>query len=211
LRRHEAERLAEIAVRNNLAIICDEVFVDYPLQSSAGGTASLLLEANATVFFLNGLSKGAGMPQVKLAWILVAGPEAQQRITLSVLELISDTYLSVSTAVQLALADLLQIGDRVRSLIRQRTETNLAAVSHLLFGSSAQALLAEGGWSIIVQLPNTLSEEEWCLALLNRFRVIVQPGYLFDMLKEPYIVVSLLTPPPELIDGMGAALQLLGE
>lgn len=209
LKRHEAERLADIAVRNNLAIICDEVFVDFPHQSGIDETVLPFLEASAATFLLNGLSKGSGMPQVKLAWIIAAGPEAQRRESLSALELVSDTYLSVGTAVQLALPDLLQIGSRIRSSIRQRTEANLAAVNQMLRGSSAQALAVEGGWSVILQLPHTRTEEEWCLALLNNFRVIAQPGYLFDMFREPYIVVSLLTPPADLIDGIGATLHLL--
>jgi alanine-synthesizing transaminase len=210
LKRHEAERLAEIAVRNNLAIICDEVFADFPHRDGVGGTVSPLLEANATTFFLNGLSKGSGMPQVKLAWIVASAPAAQQRGILSALEFISDTYLSVSTAVQLALPELLQIGNRIRSSIRERTGGNLAAVNDLLYGSCAQALAVEGGWSVILQLPHTRSEEEWCLALLNQFRVIAQPGYLFDMPRESYIVVSLLTPPADLIAGINATLQLVG-
>ena len=211
LKRHEAERLAEIAVRSNLAIICDEVFVDFPHHDGVGGTVSPLVEANATTFFLNGLSKGSGMPQVKLAWIVAAVPAAQQRGILSALELISDTYLSVGTAVQLALPELLQIGNRIRSSIRQRAGVNLAAINDLLYRSCAQALAVEGGWSVILQLPRTRSEEEWCRALLNQFRVIVQPGYLFDMPREPYIVVSLLTPPADLIAGISATLQLVGE
>jgi aspartate/methionine/tyrosine aminotransferase len=211
LKRQEAERLAEIAVRNNLAIICDEVFVDFPHLDGVGGVVSPLLEANVPTFFLNGLSKGSGMPQVKLAWIIAAGAAAQRREILSALELISDTYLSVGTAVQLALPELLQIGSRIRSLIRQRTGDNLVALDNLLRGSSAQALFVEGGWSAILQLPQTRTEEQWCLALLNRFRVIAQPGYLFDMPREAYIVISLLTPPDDLIGGIGAAMQLLNE
>jgi alanine-synthesizing transaminase len=211
LKRPEAERLAEIAVRNNLAVICDEVFVDFPLHDGVGGIVSPLIEANVATFFLNGLSKGSGMPQVKLAWIVAAGAEAQRSEILSALELISDTYLSVGTAVQLALPELLQIGNRIRSSIRQRTVANLAAVNHLLGGSSAQALRVEGGWSVILQLPQTRTEEEWCLALLDRFRVIIQPGYLFDMPREAYIVVSLLTQPDDLVDGIGVAMQLLNE
>jgi len=211
LKRHEAERLAEIAVRNNLAIICDEVFVNFPHQDGDAGTISPLLEANATTFLLNGLSKGSGMPQVKLAWIVAAAPAPQQRGILSALELISDTYLSVSTAVQVALPELLKIGNRIRSSIQQRTGVNLAAVNDLLRRSCAQALAVEGGWSVILQLPHTRTEEEWCLALLNEFRVIAQPGYLFDMPREPYVVVSLLTPPPDLIAGISATRQLVGE
>jgi alanine-synthesizing transaminase len=210
LKRHEVECLVEIAVRNNLVIICDEVFVDFPLQPGLCGTVSPLLEANAATFFLNGLSKGSGMPQLKLAWIIAAGPKAQQRDNLSALELISDTYLSVSAAVQLALPELLQIGSHIRSSIRERAEANLATINQLLCGSSVQALAVEGGWSVILRLPNTQAEEEWCLALLNRFRVIVQPGYLFDMPQESYVVISLLTPPPDLIDGINATLELAG-
>lgn len=204
LKAYEAERLSALAAGAGVAIICDEVFVDYPLREIVPPVPTHGFASEVPAFILNGLSKGSGMPQMKLAWIIANN---QSRMALEALELISDTYLSVNTPVQLALGDLLRVGDQIRSLIRERLATNIAAVNHLLRGSPIHALDAEGGWSVILQLPQTRSEDDWCLTLLKEHRIITQPGYFFDMPREPYLVLSLLSPTSELIDGVSGILQ----
>lgn len=204
----DAERLSQIALRAQLPVICDEVFVDYPLHPSNARLSTPRFDPQVLTFLLNGLSKSAGMPQMKLGWILVEGPARECAEAMQGLEWIADTYLSVSTPVQAALAGLICIGDRIRAQVHERLLANHAAVHHLLAASPVQMLPVEGGWSAILQLPQTRSEEEWCLGLLRTHRVITQPGYLFDMPREPFLVVSLLTPPARLIDGINALLQI---
>jgi hypothetical protein len=156
------------------------------------------------IFSLNGLSKLCGMPQVKIGWIVVTGPEDQVTQSLHRLELIADTYLSVGTPVQLALPDLFKVGAGIRSRIQNRVRRNVAALTDLLENSPIHPLHLEAGWSAILRLPQIRPEEEWLFSLLTEQRVILQPGYFFDMPGEPFAVVSLLTPTDTFIDGLNA-------
>jgi aspartate/methionine/tyrosine aminotransferase len=119
--------------------------------------------------------------------------EARER-----LGLISDTYLSVATPVQQALPHLLQIGAGIQRNIIERTRANLQTLQRTLKDSPAQVLRSEGGWSAIVRLPATQSENSWTLQLLNEGGILVQPGYFFDMASEAYIVLSLISRPEDL-------------
>ena len=118
------------------------------------------------------------------------------------LELVADTYLSVATPVQRALPQLFEIGTLIRRDIVERMQGNLRGLNEILLHSPAHALHCEGGWSAIIRLPATLSEESWTLRFLNECGILVQPGYFFDMSSEPYIVVSLITPPEEFERGI---------
>jgi len=112
------------------------------------------------------------------------------------LELIADTYLSVGTPVQHALPRLLSLGKQVRDQIHRRVQENLDFLKTAISPSSPCNLLdVEGGWYAILQVPRTRSEEQWCLDLLEKDAVLVQPGYFYDFESEAYLVVSLLTPP----------------
>lgn len=170
---------------HGIPIISDEVFLDYPLERS--GTT--FVRDDVLTFTLGGLSKSAGLPHFKLAWIRASGPG--KREALDALELIADNFLSVATPVQTALAELLRIAPRIRESISLRTRTNLAMLRATL-SPSMEALPVEGGWSAVVRVPRVMSDEELALALLDR-GVVVQPGYFFDFAAEGYIVVSLLT------------------
>ncbi len=204
LKRAEAEELCELARLRSLPLISDEVFMDYGLGESTQRVLSLADRTDVLSFSLNGLSKSAGMPQMKVGWIVLNGPPDEVETARRGLELIADTYLSVGSPPQQALPRLIEIGARVRESIRQRTVSNLRALEDLLESSPAHALYAEGGWSSIIQLPQTRSEEDWAMRLLTRYGVIVQPGYLFDMPNEPFAVVSLLTPPGTFVEGVAA-------
>ncbi|HYW48502.1 MAG TPA: pyridoxal phosphate-dependent aminotransferase [Bryobacteraceae bacterium] len=182
--------------RMGLPLISDEVFSDYcfaPDDSRVTTVAGAVEDQLA--FSMSGLSKIAGLPQMKLGWIVVGGPEPLLREAMEKLEWIADTYLSVSTPVQCAAANLLDAGSRVREQIRARTAANLALARDALGGSAANILAMEGGWYITVQVPRIRGEEEWALELLSREDVLVQPGFFFDFESEAFLVASLLTAP----------------
>jgi len=171
---------------HGLPIISDEVFIDYPLEGAPAARTTPVL-----TFTLGGLSKSAGLPHFKLAWIRASGPG--KREALDALELIADNYLSVATPVQVALPDLLRIAPRIRDSIRARTRANLQTLRDLIARApSAHVLPVEGGWAAVIRVPRVMSDEDFALALLER-GVLVQPGYFFDFAQEGHLVVSLLT------------------
>jgi alanine-synthesizing transaminase len=204
LKAEEADRLCALAQDRSLPLISDEVFMDYGLCEGAKRVLSLTSRSDTLSFSLNGLSKSAGMPQMKIGWIVINGPDDQVESARHGLELIADTYLSVSSPCQLVLPQLINLGAGVRSCIRERILRNTQALQDLLQGSPAHPFYTEGGWSSIIQLPQTRSEEDWVMLLLTRYSVIVQPGYLFDMPTEPFAVVSLLTPIGKFVEGVTA-------
>lgn len=169
-----------------LPIIADEVFLDYPLD----GRGSSFARDDVLTFTLGGLSKSAGLPHYKLGWIRVSGPKKEE--ALAALELIADNFLSVATPVQVALPDILAIAPRIREAIGNRTRRNL---EHLRSSaaSSATVLPVEGGWSAVVRVPTTESDEDLAVRLIEEHGVVVHPGYFFDFSSDGYIVVSLLT------------------
>jgi aspartate/methionine/tyrosine aminotransferase len=196
LRDADREWLCELCAAKGLAIVSDEVFSDYPLAPRPDAV-SLAAEPRALTFVLGGLSKSAGLPQVKLGWIAVSGPDAPVEDALARLEVICDTYLSVSTPVQLALPDLLKAGASVRAIIQARLRRNLACLRARLAVYPGLSLLEpEGGWSAVLQVPAIQSEEALVLRILGDAHVLVHPGYFFDFDREAYLVVSLL-PDPE--------------
>ena len=139
---------------------------------------------------------------MKLGWIAINGSDEERVRARERLELITDTYLSVGTPVQAALPRLFQIGADLQRAIAERAQNNLLSLRNILRGGAAQVLHCEGGWSAIVRLPATQTEESWVLRLLNERGVLVQPGYFFDMPWEPYIVVSLITAPEAFVQGI---------
>jgi aspartate/methionine/tyrosine aminotransferase len=155
---------------------------------------------------MSGLSKIAGLPQMKLGWIVLNGPDREQ--AMDALELIADTYLSVSTPVQVALPRLLELSGGILSQIRSRTASNLARLREAIHGSAATLLRTEGGWYAVLQVPRTRTEEEWTLKLLDESNVLVQPGFFFDFESEAYLVVSLLPEPATFAEGVSRLLDV---
>ena len=200
LKREELERLEALAAQHGVAIISDEVFCDYAHAAGDQRVATLAGERRALTFSMSGLSKVAGLPQLKLGWIVASGPGHEA--AMDALELIADTYLSVSTPVQVALPGLLKAGAVVRTQIAERTGANLVHMHEVLAGSAGNVLNVEGGWYGVVQVPRTRSEEEWALGLLEEHDVMVQPGFFFDFEAEAYLVVSLLTPLDTFAEGL---------
>ena len=202
LRAADREWLVGVAREHGLALVSDEVFADYPLRSRPDAS-SLLDEDRVLTFTLGGLSKSAALPQVKLAWIAVSGPDDERRQALDRLELIADTYLSVSTPVQLAAARLLESGRATRSTVLARLSDNLNSLRAVVKSHSALTLLEpEGGWSVVVRVPAVMTEEALVLRLVNEACVLVHPGFFFDFPEEAFVVLSLLPAPAQFSDGV---------
>jgi aspartate/methionine/tyrosine aminotransferase len=171
------------------------VFADYPLDA-APHACSVLSHDAAVACSLGGLSKSAGLPQLKLGWIAFSGPSTKLTPMLSAYEIVADAYLSVSTPIQHAAAALFEQGTTIRSQIQRRIESNLAALRQLAVGfPSVTVLRCEGGWSAVVRLPALRSEEALVLELLRDDHVLVHPGYFFDFDRGSFVVVSLLVEP----------------
>lgn len=198
----ERRELLRLAQEHRLPVISDEVFLSYPFKVAEEGARSLAGESDVPTFVLNGLSKGAGMPQVKLAWIATGGPAEFRRASGEILEMMTDIYLSVGAPVQLALDQLLTTGDKIGTLIRNQVATNWQFLNSRIRESAMSVLHAEGGWSGILRMPATLDDEAWVLKFIDESGTVTQPGYYFDLLGGSYIVVSLLTPPQEFTAGI---------
>ena len=189
--------LERLCVERRWALVTDEVFADYPLDSIAPVT-DLAARSSVLSFSLGGLSKTVGLPQLKLGWILLGGPEAARRQARTHLELIADSFLSVSTPVQVAAARLLENGSAVREAIHHRVRHNLTVLRAAARRfASCDVLRVEGGWSAVIRVPSVRTEEELVLHLLEHEHVIVHPGYFFDFPREAYLVVSLLPEPKQ--------------
>jgi aspartate/methionine/tyrosine aminotransferase len=210
LRSDDREWLVGLCNECALALIVDEVFADYPLAVGTDAR-SIVGEDRALSFSLGGLSKSAGLPQVKLGWIAVGGPAAIVTTAMGRLEVICDSYLSVSTPVQFAAPALIASGRAIRAAIAARLEENLGQLRRRLTATPSVTLLEpEGGWSAVVQVPATEPEESLVLRLLKDDHVRVHPGYFFDFPREAYLVVSLLPEPrvfATAIDRMLAAIE----
>ncbi len=199
---NELKILNTICAQNNIALISDEVFFDYTFDRRTD-RVSLAENKQALTFVLGGLSKTLCLPQMKLSWIIVNGPEAQVKAAAERLEIILDTYLSVNTPVQNALKDWLQLQPEIHAEVMSRVIDNRNFLARHIKGiKGCECLNAEGGWYTIVRLPETMSEEEWGLEFLNNDHVFVHPGYFFDFFDEPLIVVSLLPKPEHFREGI---------
>jgi aspartate/methionine/tyrosine aminotransferase len=202
VKRTELAAIGRLCAERGMAILSDEVFSDYAMALDPERAASLAGVEECLTFSMSGLSKIAGLPQMKLGWIVAGGPAGVRAAALERLEWIADTYLSVGTPVQCAAARLLAAGEEVQRRIRERTAANLSYARAALEGSAANILPVEGGWYITVQVPRVHSEEEWVLELLARENVLVQPGFFYDFESEAYLVLSLLTAPEVFREGV---------
>jgi aspartate/methionine/tyrosine aminotransferase len=206
LRAAEWARLRQWCAAENLPLVCDEVFLDYPLEIASDAVRGVLVtpgREDSVVVSLGGLSKSVGLPQYKLAWMTLGGPPAALDAVRSRLEWIADSYLSVSTPVQVAAGELLQTGRIVRAAIAARLARNLDALRTRIGRSPACSVLrVEGGWSAVIRVPALMGEEELACSLVDHDGVLVHPGYFFDFPREAYLVVSLLTDPPAFDEGI---------
>jgi alanine-synthesizing transaminase len=196
IHREDLDALSALAVERGFALIVDEVFADYAPTPRVGAVSNIAATSPAALTFcLGGLSKGAGLPQMKLGWIAVLGPEPQVEEALPRLELVCDTYLSVGTAVQLALPTLMELGAGIRTAISDRVRSNRRVLTAVIDSQSPCTLMSEpAGWSAVLRLPALMTDEDWAVRLLDD-GVLVQPGYLFDLDVGASVVISLLPEP----------------
>src|SRR5262245_45795883 len=208
--RPELDQLAAVCDAHDVAIVADEVFTDYEIAPGAAERAGRATTGHASLAFaLGGLSKSIGLPQAKLGWLAVSGRDDRVTAALKRLELICDTYLSVSTPVQCAAAELLDRGAPVRDQIAARVRRNDATLRTLAASNAACGVLAnDAGWYAVMHVPSYESEEQLVLRLLDA-GVLVHPGYFFDFARESYPVVSLLTPEAPFDQGIACVLREL--
>jgi aspartate/methionine/tyrosine aminotransferase len=204
----DLDRLAALCAPKGIAIVADEVFADYELTAGAAARAGRAVERrDVLAFSLGGLSKSIGLPQVKLGWMALGGPDALVRAALERLEHICDTYLSVATPVQVAAARLLERGAAIRSQIAARVGENYRSLLALGSGApSCGVLPSDAGWYAVIQVPSLESEEELVVRLLTVEGVLMHPGYFFDFPRESFLVASLLTPAAAFTDGISRML-----
>jgi hypothetical protein len=177
-----------------MALVADEVFADYSLAPDPARVVSHAAVTEALTFTLSGLSKISALPQMKLAWVVVNGPAQLLRSGLARLEIIADTYLSLSAPLALALPQLLESRRNLQPQIRERMMANLQSLdARLAVGQPVTRLRVEGGWYAVLRLPSIRTDEEWAIEFARRDGVLVHPGHFFDFSSEGHLVVSLLT------------------
>ena len=208
----EMEKLAELCAAHDMALIADEVFADYELTPGARTGAGCVLDRHDVLAFsLGGLSKSVGLPQAKLAWIAMAGPDRVVAPALDRLELVCDTYLSVSTPVQVAVPELLERGAVVRDAIARRVAANYRCLCERAASAPAcRVLPSEGGWYAVLRVPSLESEEALVVDLLQHEGVLAHPGYFFDLPRESYLIVSLLVSHQQFAEGIERVLRRVG-
>jgi aspartate/methionine/tyrosine aminotransferase len=202
IKRKEARELASICAARDVAIIADEVFLDY-----ADGTelpSTFAAESPALAFTLSGLSKISLLPQMKLGWIAASGPKRLTETAMQRLEVIGDTYLSPSIPGQLALPEMLDMRGNLQAQMRQRLCANLDFLDALLpRGGPVERLKREGGWYAVLRVPVTGSDEDLATELLENKGVLVHPGHFFDFSNDGFLVVSLIVNEAEFQEGAG--------
>jgi hypothetical protein len=204
----ELDRVSAVCAERGVALIADEVFADYQLAAPPScqmGHASTRRDGLA--FSLGGLSKSVGLPQVKLGWIAVSGASRHVDEALARLELICDTYLSVSTPVQIAARSFFTGGAAIREQIQVRVRANYERAVAATAGTCCQTLQAEGGWYAVLSVPSLGPEEDLVVDLLEQSGVLAHPGYFFDFARESFLIVSLLGRENEFIAGIDAILR----
>jgi len=203
---HEAAELAEICAAREMAIVADEVFLDYGV--GAAPVHTFALSDTVLTFTLSGLSKISLLPQMKLAWTVVSGLKGLAQNAVDRLEIIADTYLSPSAPVQLALPTFLSLRHELQAQLRQRIAVNLSALDAMLRESKSLTRLDhEGGWYAILRVPVTATDDDLSVALLERCSVLVHPGHFFNFSRDGFLVLSLISPENEFREG---ARRLLG-
>jgi len=204
----ERRQISQRCADRGAALIVDEVFIDYPLNASPPRETVVDATAPCLTFRLGGLSKSAGLPQVKLGWIAVDGPPALVDEALERLEIICDAYLSVATPVQVAAPALIAAGADVRRQIVARVQGNDCALRSAASGHPAVDVLpGDAGWAAVVRVPSTRSEEDLVVELIEEDRILVHPGFFFDFPHEAFVVLSLLPEPAVFADGVRRMLE----
>ncbi len=191
----ERRAILELAGRHGAALIVDEVFFGFPLESRERST--FLGEEGVLTFVLDGLSKLLCLPQMKLGWIAISGPRAEVEEATGRLEIVADTYLSAGTPVMRALPAWLGAVPALQTRVGERLAANLSSLRSILEGPTSphRVLRCEGGWTALVEAPRVASEDELALGLMHDEGLIVHPGYYFDMEREAFFALSLILEP----------------
>jgi len=194
LQAEEVHRLNKLCRERNLALIVDEVFLDYAFAPTP--RATFVRNHESLTFTLSGLSKIAALPQMKVAWVVTTGPDSPVNSALERLEVVADTYLSLNAPTQWAVPVLFEQRHSLRPQILERLRENRAHLQSFVAQNPTYELLhADGGWYAVLRLPSGLSDEDFAIQLLQKHHVLVHPGHFYDFGTEDYLVVSLLTPP----------------
>jgi aspartate/methionine/tyrosine aminotransferase len=204
----ERKLLNSFCLKHRLAVIADEVFLDYPHDGAA--RSSFAINRETLTFTLSGVSKISALPQMKLAWVVTSGPEEIAAAAMERLEVIADTYLSMNAPIQLAAPVLLAERKHIQPEILERVRGNLAELDdQLAKQKTCRRLEVEGGWYALLRVPVTQSDEELAIDILRNASVLVHPGHFFDFASDGYLIVSLLTPTAEFREGIARTLRLL--
>jgi alanine-synthesizing transaminase len=204
----ELKLLNEFCRMHKLALIVDEVFLDYRLDDLAH--ASFVGNCDVLTFILSGLSKISALPQMKVAWIATSGPESEVSAAMARLEVIADTYLSMNAPVQWAMPVLLEQRKNIQSQLMGRVHRNLSELDHQLAQQKAcQRLKVEGGWYAVVRVPVTRSDEDLTIELVREKCVLVHPGHFYDFESDGYLILSLIAPTGEFSEGVDRVLSLM--
>jgi len=203
----ERQCLNELCHQHQLALIVDEVFLDYAHDGEHKPTFAA--KEDTLTFTLSGISKISGLPQMKLAWIAASGPQMGVSAAMQRLEVIADTYLSLNAPVQLAAPVLLDQRKTIQPQIMRRVGANLAELDRQLAGQkSCSRLDVRGGWYAVLRIPVTRSDEDFAIELLRRSGVLVHPGHFYDFPSDGYLVLSLIAAEEEFRKGISALLQV---
>jgi len=195
--------LSGVCAERGLALLCDEVFADDPLEAPADRAVGVLAQTEALAFALSGASKIAALPQLKIGWLVAGGPQELVARAMERLEIVADSYLSPSTPAQLALPKVLARRELAQAPLRARLARNLAALDALHGPRSAwQRRRVEGGWTAVLQIPAVRPEQEWAVRLVEEEGVLVHPGFFYDFPSPAFVAVSLIVPPDEFREGL---------
>ncbi len=205
-KRAEIAKLNSICAAREMAIIADEVFLDFTLEENR--PASFAANRGAPTFTLSGLSKISGLPQMKAAWLIASGPQQWKSEAVARLEVIADTYLSVNAPVQLAIPRFLEQRHAFQQQVISRVRRNLAELDRqLAMQKVCSRLTVEGGWCVVLRVPATRSDEDLAIELLTTQGVSVHPGHFYEFASDGYLVVSLLTPERAFAEGTSRVLS----
>jgi len=204
----EQETLNQFCRKHSLAVISDEVFLDYAHDRVKRQTFAA--NQGVLTFTLSGVSKISAMPQMKVAWVVTSGPSAEVEAAQARLEVIADTFLSMNAPIQWAVPALLEQRKRIQRQLLERVLANLAELDRQLSAQKTfQRLNVEGGWYTVLRVPVTQTDEELAVDLIRRKSVLVHPGHFYDFPSDGYLVLSLITPEGEFAQGMQRVLELV--
>ncbi len=204
----ERSALNQFCREYNLALVADEVFLDYAHDGAP--RATFAANRDVLTFALSGVSKISGLPQMKLAWIVTSGPGDAVSAAMARLEVVADTYLSMSAPIQIATPVLLAQRHSIQPLLLDRVRANLGELDRALVKQkTCRRLDVDGGWYAVLRVPVTQSDEDLAIEILRKLSVLVHPGHFYDFSSDGYLIVTLIAPTQNFRDGIARVLQFL--